>query len=50
MVSKLTILVGLVLLISISIWAYFNIEYQQKKLMEGIIEGPGKKVVRILQD
>ena len=39
MVSKLTILVGLVLLISISIWAYFNIEYQQKKLMEGIIEG-----------
>jgi len=38
-ISKLTILVGLVLLISISIWAYFNIEYQQKKLMEGIIEG-----------
>ena len=39
MVSKLTILVGLVLLVSISVWAYFNINYQKKKLMEGIISG-----------
>jgi histidine kinase len=39
MVSKLTILVGLILLLSISVWAYFNIDYQQKKLMEGIIQG-----------
>jgi histidine kinase len=38
-VSKLTILVGLILLLSISIWAYFNINYQQKKVMEGIIQG-----------
>jgi histidine kinase len=38
-VSKLTILVGLILLLSISVWAYFNIEYQQKKVMEGIIQG-----------
>jgi histidine kinase len=38
-VSKLTILVGLILLLSISVWAYFNIDYQQKKIMEGIIEG-----------
>jgi histidine kinase len=38
-VSKLTILVGLILLFSISVWAYFNIEYQQKKVMEGIIQG-----------
>ncbi len=38
-VSKLTILVGLILLLSISVWAYFNIDYQQKKMMEGIIEG-----------
>ncbi|MCK4988720.1 MAG: PAS domain-containing sensor histidine kinase, partial [Desulfobacterales bacterium] len=38
-ISKLTILVGLILLISISVWAYFNIDYQQKKIMEGIIEG-----------
>ncbi|MGW8301249.1 MAG: PAS domain S-box protein [Desulfobacterales bacterium] len=37
-VSKLTILVGLVLLVSISIWAYFNIEYQQNKFMDGIYE------------
>ena len=38
-VSKLTILVGVVLLISISVWAYFNIDYQQNKVMQGIIEG-----------
>ena len=37
-VSKLTILVGLILLICISVWAYFNINYQQKKMMDGIIE------------
>ena len=37
-VFKLTILVGLVLLLSISVWAYFNIDYQQKKATEGIIE------------
>ena len=36
-VFKLTILVGLILLVSISVWAYFNIDYQQKKMMEGII-------------
>ena len=38
-ISKLTILVGFVLLISISVWAYFNIDYQQNKVMEGIVEG-----------
>jgi histidine kinase len=38
-VSKLTILVGLIMLLSISVWAYFNIEYQQKKIMEGIVQG-----------
>jgi histidine kinase len=37
-VSKLTILVGLVLLVSISVWAYFNIDYQRHKVMEGIFE------------
>jgi histidine kinase len=37
-VSKLTILVGLILLISVSVWAYFNIEYHQNKMMAGIIE------------
>jgi histidine kinase len=38
-ISKLTILVGLILLLCISIWAYFNINYQQKKIMQGIVEG-----------
>ena len=38
-VSKLIILVGLILLLSMSVWAYFNINYQQKKVMKGIIEG-----------
>ena len=38
-ITKLTILVGLILLLSISIWAYFNINYQQKKIMQGIVEG-----------
>lgn len=37
-VSKLTILVGFVLLITISVWAYFNIDYQQNKAMAGIFE------------
>jgi len=38
LVSKLTILVGLVLVVSISIWAYFNINYHQNRVMAGIIE------------
>jgi len=38
-VSKLTILVGLILLVSISVWAYFTIDYQQNKVIEGIIDG-----------
>ena len=37
-ISKLTILVGLVLLVSISVWAYFSIDYQQNKVMAGIFE------------
>ena len=37
-VSKLTILVGFVLLITISVWAYFNIDYQQNKAMAGFFE------------
>jgi histidine kinase len=37
-VSKLTILVGLVLVVSISVWAYFIIDYHQNKIMAGIIE------------
>ena len=38
-VSKLILLVGLMLLISLSTWAYLNISYQKKKAMEGIVSG-----------
>jgi histidine kinase len=34
--TKLILLVGLILLLSLAVWAYFNISYQQKKMMEGI--------------
>ena len=37
LVSKLILLVGLTLLISLSTWAYLNISYQKKKAMEGIV-------------
>ena len=37
--SKLILTVGLTLLITISTWAYFNINYQEKKLMENIVAG-----------
>ena len=37
LVSKLLILVGLSLFISIAVWAYYNIKYQKKKLMDGIV-------------
>ncbi len=37
LISKLLILVGLSLFLSVSVWAYFNIKYQKKKLMDGIV-------------
>ncbi len=37
LVAKLIILVGLVLLISLSGWAYFSINYQKEKVMDSII-------------
>jgi histidine kinase len=37
--TKLILTVGLTLLITISTWAYFNISYQEKKLMENIVAG-----------
>jgi histidine kinase len=37
--SKLIVIVGLTLLITLSIWAYFNIDYQEKKMMGNIISG-----------
>ncbi|MBT8367905.1 MAG: PAS domain S-box protein [Deltaproteobacteria bacterium] len=39
LVSKLILTVGLTLLITISTWAYFNINYQEKKLMGNIVTG-----------
>jgi histidine kinase len=37
LVAKLIVLVGLVLLICLSGWAYFSIDYQKKKIMDSII-------------
>ncbi|MGB5749227.1 MAG: PAS domain S-box protein [Desulfobacterales bacterium] len=37
--SKLILTVGLTLLVIISTWAYFNTNYQEKKLMENIVAG-----------
>jgi histidine kinase len=37
--SKLIVTVGLTLLITISTWAYFNVNYQEKKLMNNIVAG-----------
>ncbi len=36
---KLILTVGLVLLVSISMWSYFNIGYQKDRLMENILAG-----------
>jgi len=47
LVSKLIVTVGLTLLLSISTWAYFNIESQKKKLMEEIVEGTDRLTTTI---
>lgn len=39
MVTKLIVTTGLVLLVAMSIWAYFNIDYQKNKQMENIVAG-----------
>jgi histidine kinase len=36
---KMVLTVGLVLLLSISLWAYFNIRYQQNRMIENILAG-----------
>ena len=36
---KLILTVGMTLLVTISTWAYFNTNYQEKKLMENIVAG-----------
>jgi len=35
---KLILLVGLILLLSLGVWAYFNINYHQKKILQGIFD------------
>ncbi len=42
LVSKLIGAVGLTLLISISLWSYFNIQTQKMKIMENIIAGTNR--------
>ena len=37
--SKLILAVGLTLLVTISIWAYFNINSQEEKLMQNVVVG-----------
>jgi len=38
LISRLVLLVGLVLLISICTWAYFNIDYQKRSTTENIVQ------------
>ncbi len=37
LVAKLILTVGLVFLLSVSIWAYFNVRYQKAKVMQNIV-------------
>ncbi|NNG01854.1 MAG: PAS domain S-box protein [Desulfobacteraceae bacterium] len=39
LVSKFILTVGVVLLFSITTWAYFNVKYQKEKAIAGIVEG-----------
>jgi len=41
-VSKLIFLVGLILILNLSVWAYFNINYQKKKAMDHIVSGANR--------
>ncbi len=38
LVTKLILAAGIVLLLSVSIWAYFNINYQKKRVMDDIVD------------
>jgi histidine kinase len=39
LVFRLILAVGFTLLVSISTWAYFNVDYQERKLMENVVAG-----------
>ena len=45
--SKLIFAVGLTLLITLSTWAYFDIAYQEKKLMEHVVAGTDRLTTTI---
>jgi histidine kinase len=45
--TKLILLVGLILLLSLGVWAYFNINYQQKKTMRGIFDDADRLALTI---
>jgi histidine kinase len=47
LVSKLIFTVGLSLFITISTWAYFNINYQKKKLMQNVVVGTDRLTTRL---
>ncbi len=42
LVYQLIFTVGMTLLVSVSTWAYFNIDYQKKNVMDSIVEGTDK--------
>jgi histidine kinase len=46
--AKLIILVGIVLVCSMSTWAYFYISYQKKKLMNNILNGTDRLTTTIM--
>jgi len=48
LVSKLIVTVGIVFLLTISAWAYFNIKYQKKKVMDSIIAGTDRLSTTIM--
>jgi histidine kinase len=47
LVSKLILTVGIVFLLSLSAWAYFNVSSQKKKLMENIVAGTDRLTTTI---
>jgi len=47
LVAKLILTVGLVFLLSVSIWAYFNVSYQQEKAMQNIVNATDRLTTTI---
>jgi histidine kinase len=45
--SKLILTVGLTLLVTITTWAYFNIDYQETKLMKNVVVGTDRLTTTI---